>query len=320
MRALVLDRELRFEPSWPDPEPGPGEAIVRVTRAGICGTDLALVHGYKGQFWGVPGHEFVGVVERADGPTSLIGRRVVGEINVACGVCRACRRGHRAHCEKRQVIGIVGRDGAFAERLAVPIDNLHTVPDDVPDDAAVFVEPLAAAARVAEQVHVGAGDRAVVVGDGRLGLLVAQVLAAEGAHVTSLGRHAAKLAVLERRGIATTSDPDEVTPGADLVVEATGSRDGLDVALRLVRARGTVVVKSTCAGNAPRNIDWNRLVVDEITLVGSRCGPFSTAIRLLQQGAVDVASLIAARFPLEEGAAAFAEAARPGVMKVLLVP
>jgi threonine dehydrogenase-like Zn-dependent dehydrogenase len=218
------------------------------------------------------------------------------------------------------VLGILGRDGAFAERVVVPVGNLHVVPDAVPDDAAVFVEPLAAAARIAEQVPVGPGTRAVVVGDGRLGLLVAQVLAADGASVTALGRHAESLAILARRGIATATDAAAVPRGADLAVDATGSPSELRAALDCVRPQGTVVVKSTCAGDTPRDLDWNRVVVDEVTIVGSRCGPFDRAIDLLVAGAVDVASLVSARYPLERGADAFAHAARPRALKVLVTP
>jgi threonine dehydrogenase-like Zn-dependent dehydrogenase len=319
MRALVLgDAGLRFDPAHAEPVAGPGEALVRVTAAGICGTDLELVRGYKGGFRGVLGHEFVGVVETSGG--GLAGRRVVGEINVVCGACTTCLAGRRTHCERRGVLGILGRDGAFAERVVVPVGNLHVVPDAVPDDAAVFVEPLAAAARIAEQVPVGPGTRAVVVGDGRLGLLVAQVLAADGASVTALGRHAESLAILARRGIATATDAAAVPRGADLAVDATGSPSELRAALDCVRPQGTVVVKSTCAGDTPRDLDWNRVVVDEVTIVGSRCGPFDRAIDLLVAGAVDVASLVSARYPLERGADAFAHAARPRALKVLVTP
>lgn len=320
MKALVLDRELRFDPARADPEPGPGDAVVRVVRAGICGTDIEMVRGYKRAFRGVPGHEFVGVVESVAGPSGLVGRRVAGEINVVCGACATCRAGRRTHCERRTVLGIIGRDGAFAERVVVPVGNLHVLPDSVSDDAAVFVEPLAAAARVAEQVPCGPGVRAVVVGDGRLGLLVAQVLAIGGASVTVLGRHAANVAIVGRRGIGTALDARDVAPGADVVVDATGTPRGIGAAMELVRPQGTVVLKSTCATGVVHSVDWNRVVVDEISIVGSRCGPFERAIHLLAAGAVDVASLVAARYPLDRGDEAFELASCPGVLKVLLEP
>lgn len=320
MRALVLDRGLRFDASRRDPEPVPGEAVVRVVRAGICGTDLEMVRGYKGGLAGVIGHEFVGVVESVAGASGLVGRRVAGEINVVCGTCATCRAGRRTHCERRTVIGIIGRDGAFAERVAVPVGNLHVLPANVSDDAAVFIEPLAAAARVAEQVECGPGVRAIVVGDGRLGLLVAQVLAIGGASVTLLGHHAANLKIVAARGIATAMHARDVTPGADVVVDATGTPRGLAAAMELVRPQGTVVLKSTCATDVVHAVDWNRVVVDEISIVGSRCGPFERAIELLATDAVDVASLVAGRYPLERGDEAFELASCPGVLKVLLEP
>lgn len=322
MRALVLgDGGLRLDAHRAEPVAGPGEAVVRVTRAGICGTDLEMVRGYKRAANArelVLGHEFVGVVESASSPSGLVGRRVVGEVNVVCGTCATCRAGRSTHCPQRSAIGIFGRDGAFADRVAVPLANLHVVPDAVDDDRAVFVEPLAAAARVVEQVGDVTGLRAVVVGDGRLGLLVAQVLRHEGAAVTALGRHAENLALLAGRGIVTTTDAAAVPQGADLVVEATGSADGLRLATSLVRPLGTVVVKSTCAGDRRRDVDWNRVVVDELTVVGSRCGPFERALDLLVADAVDVAPLVTARFPLDRGLAAFERAGRPGALKVLI--
>ena len=316
MRGLWLEGQtIRIRDDLPPPEPAAGEARVRVLAAGICNTDLEMVRGYY-PFTGIPGHEFVGRVESAPGAETWEGRRVVGEINDACGECAACRAGRRTHCERRRVLGIRGRDGAFAECLTLPVANLHEVPDGLSDDVAVFTEPLAAALEVQEQVRIGPADRVVVVGDGKLGNLVAQTLALTGCVLTVIGRHPAKLALLAARGIAATTAPGRPAGQADVAVECTGNAEGLDLALRAVRPRGTIVLKSTYRGRA--SLDVSRIVVDEITLVGSRCGPFAPALALLAEGRVDVRPLVHARFPLHEAVAAFAEAARRGVMKVLI--
>jgi threonine dehydrogenase-like Zn-dependent dehydrogenase len=311
MRAIWLkDRHLQLREDVSAPDPASGEALIRVLLAGICGTDLELLRGYS-PYDGIPGHEFVGVVEQ--GPLALLGRRVVGEINAACGACAACRRGQRTHCERRTVLGIRGRHGAFAERLVLPAENLHQVPDGVPSEAAVFTEPLAAALQVLEQVHLRPGDRVVVIGDGKLGQLVAQVLTA-ACDLLVVGRHPRKLALLAARGVRTA---DAAAPGAfDVAVECTGDARGFAVARAALRPRGTLVMKSTYAGAL--SLDAASLVVDELTLVGSRCGPFAPALRHLAARRVDVAPLIDARYPLAEGLAAFAHAQRPGALKVLL--
>jgi threonine dehydrogenase-like Zn-dependent dehydrogenase len=316
MRGLWLEGgTLRLRDDLPRPEPGPGEARVRVAIAGICNTDLELVRGYY-PFTGIPGHEFVGRVETASGAEEWVGRRVVGEINASCGTCAACMAGRRTHCERRTVLGIRGRDGAFAECLTLPLANLHEVPAGVPDESAVFAEPLAAALEIQEQVAIGPGDRVVVVGDGKLGNLVAQTLALTACALTVIGRHPAKLALLAARGIATALAGDVPRGEADVVVECTGNAEGLDLARVAVRPRGTIVLKSTYRGSA--SVDMSRVVVDEITLVGSRCGPFPPALALLAGGRVNVRPLVHARFPLHEAVAAFTEAARPGVMKALV--
>lgn len=315
MRALAFDGTLRFRPDWPEPEPAPGEATVRVRKAGICATDLALLAGYMA-FSGVPGHEFVGVVEAAPDP-AWVGRRVVGEINASCGRCPTCVGGRPRHCPHRTVLGIQGRDGAFAERLALPLGNLHPVPDGVPDEAAVFVEPLAAAFRIPEQVPVGPDTRVHVLGDGRLGLLIAQVLQGTGCRLTLAGRHADKLALARGWGIAT-ADAGADLPPADVVVDATGSPAGLGRAVALTRPLGTVVLKTTCAEAPPFNPA--PIVIHELTVVGSRCGPFAPALAALAAGTVEVAPLVAATFPLEDGERALARAAAPGTLKVLLAP
>lgn len=315
MRCLYFDGSAAAVAERPDPVAADGVAVVRVTLAGVCNTDLELMRGYM-DFHGVLGHEFVGVVE--DGPAAWRGRRVVGEINFACRRCPTCAAGLPRHCPQRTVMGILGADGAFAERVAVPVANLHAVPDGVADRAAVFCEPLAAACEVLEQVPAAAGAECLVLGDGKLGLLVAQVLAAAGARVRAVGRHAEKLAILARRGIATATLEAWDRAAADVVVEATGRAAGFALAVAATRPRGTLVLKSTIAHRAP--LDLAPLVVNEITVVGSRCGPFAPALALLAGGAVDVETLISARLPLRDGAAALARAARPGVLKVLLEP
>jgi threonine dehydrogenase-like Zn-dependent dehydrogenase len=317
MRALLLDGELKLVTDYPIPDPLPGEALIRVGLAGICNTDLELVKGYM-QFRGVPGHEFVGVIERAPGAEEWEGRRVVGEINAACGDCPTCRAGRPTHCPHRTALGIAGRDGAFADYLTLPVRNLHPASDALPDEFAVFTEPLAAACEILQQVHVRPTDRAVVLGDGKLGLLCAQVLALTGCDLTAVGHHREKLDILSRRGIPTALEleNDQVGPGFDLVVEATGRPAGYAAARRLVRPGGTVVLKSTYHGSL--DADLTMAVVDEVTLVGSRCGPFASALRLLERGLVDVLPLIHAHYPLSEGLAAFDHAARPGTLKVLM--
>ncbi len=276
---------------------------------GICATDLELVRGYMG-FSGVPGHEFVGEVIRSDTP-SLVGRRVVGEINAPCGTCETCLSGLPRHCPQRTVLGIAGRDGAMAEQLTLPDAQLHPVPDALPDEAAVFVEPVAAACRVLEQVEPG--DRALVLGDGRLGLITAGVLAAAGVEVTVVGRHGRRRDLADGLGARWT---DRVVGRWDLVVEATGSSAGLSEALAAVRPTGTVVLKTTVA--EPHRLDLAPLVIDEIRLLGSRCGPFEPALELLTSGKLDPTGLIEDEFPLDDGVRALRRAARPGALKVLV--
>ncbi|HEX8353874.1 MAG TPA: alcohol dehydrogenase catalytic domain-containing protein [Pyrinomonadaceae bacterium] len=296
-----------------------GEALVRVLLAGVCNTDLEIARGYAG-FEGTLGHEFVGVVERAPGAPDLEGARVVGEINAGCGRCQWCRGGDARHCPERTVLGIVGRDGAFAEYLQLPASNLLPVPDGVPDERAVFTEPLAAACAVAERVKFEPETRVAVVGDGKLGLLCAQALkATTGAGVTLVGRHAAKLEVARSRGVrALKADglPASFDRAFDVAVEASGSPAGLETALRLLRPRGTLVLKSTFHGTTELNAA--PVVVDEISIVGSRCGRFPAALELLRRNAVEVDALVTDEFPLAEGVRALERAAEPGVLKVLI--
>jgi alcohol dehydrogenase len=297
--------------------PRPGEALLRPTVAGVCATDLELIKGYMG-FHGVLGHEWVGRVERADDP-ALVGKRVVGDINCPCGRCPTCRAGRPTHCPDRTVLGIAGRDGAFAEALHLPEANLHVVPDGVPDEAAVFVEPLAAACEILQQVHVRPTDEVIVLGVGRLGQLCARVLALTGASVRGVSRNPARLALLPptlgRATLAETQAELESRPRVDLVVDCTGSPDGLALAAQLVRPRGTLVLKTTThdLGTASPT-PW---VIDELTLVGSRCGPFAPALRLLESRRVDPLPLVSAELPLSDAVAALALAAGDAV-KVLL--
>ena len=292
-----------------------GECLIRVRMAGICGTDLQILEGYAG-FEGIPGHEFVGVVESApEADASWIGKRVVGEINVGCGRCAWCARNEKEHCSNRNVLGIRGRDGAFSEFVTLPAKNLHAVPDAVDDETAVFVEPVAAACRILEQMTIADGQRVAVVGDGRMGLIVSQVLKTATPHVTVFGRHERKLAIARELGLATSTAIEPLAPDDrfDVVVDVTGRPEGLRRALELVRPRGTVVMKSTFHGEAPLE-SWP-IVVDEVTILGSRCGPFKPALDLLASGAVQVKPLIARVAPLEDHAAAFADARRS--LKVL---
>jgi threonine dehydrogenase-like Zn-dependent dehydrogenase len=317
MRGVWLENQsLKVRDDLTPPSAEGGEAVVRVLRAGICNTDLELVRGYY-PFTGIPGHEFVGVVE-AGAEAPLRGRRVVGEINATCGKCRACVAGRSSHCETRTVLGIVGRHGALAEQLSLPVRNLHAVPDGVTDDEAVFVEPLAAALEVQEQVPIGPEHRVLVIGDGKLGNLIAQTLALTGCDLHVVGRHQAKRDLLEKRGIATLEAPAVPAAAADVVVECTGNPDGVELARRAVRPRGTIVLKSTYAGDTRLNL--SSIVVDEVTLVGSRCGPFAPALALLSEHRIDVRPLVHARYPLSEAPAAFAHAGRTGVLKILIEP
>lgn len=314
MRALHWDgRQLRLEERYAVPCVHDGFALVRVRLAGICSTDLQIFKGYM-DFAGVPGHEFVGEV--AEGPSELTGKRVVGEINFACGTCDTCRGGMPRHCLTRQVMGILNADGSFAEYLAVPVANLHVVPDTVADEEAVFTEPLAAAFEILEQVSVPASAEVVVFGDGKLGLLCAQVLHQTGARVTLVGKHADKLGLLDGLGLRTSLMADWRPSGADIVVEATGSEGGLALAMQTVRPRGTLVLKSTLA--AHHRLSLAPLVINEVTLVGSRCGVFGPALDALAQRRVRVSPLIDKIYPLSDGLEAAHHAARPGVRKVLL--
>ncbi len=316
MKALVFENgNLSFRDDYPVPARRPKEALIRVSVAGICNTDAEILRGYM-DFTGVPGHEFVGVVEEANN-ARLVGKRVVGEINCPCGDCALCREGLGRHCRARTTLGIMGRDGAFAEYAVLPEANLHVVPDSVADEVAVFTEPVAAAFAILEQVEPKPADRCLVMGDGKLGLLVAQVLAPR-CRVTLLGRSVRKLSIAKQFGIPAEVAGKMKERDFDIVVDATGTRNGFEGALSFVKPRGTLVLKTTLSGDIPVPL-W-RIVVDEITLVGSRCGLFKPALAALESGEVKAEPLISARFALEDFQEAFAQSGSHGVIKVLLYP
>lgn len=314
MEALVFDQTLSWTNQRPNPVPAEGEVLVAVRLAGICATDLEITKGYMG-FCGVPGHEFVGTVVK--GPRAWRDKRVVAEINCVCGRCDMCQRGLANHCRRRSVLGIQGRDGAFAEFLTIPERNLHEVPAAISDEQAVFVEPLAAAYQVIRQCPIESRMRVAVVGSGRLGLLVAQVLKTCGCQLEVFGRNPHTLEFCEKKGIQGTP-VGELVPRADrdVVVECTGSPAGFDLAAQLVRPRGMLVLKSTYAGDSALNLA--PLVINEVTLLGSRCGPFPDALQALARRDIDVESMISRRLPLNQGVEAFELAADSRSIKVLL--
>lgn len=314
--ALFHSGEIEYRTDYAMPKAEADEARIRVYLAGICGTDLEIVQGYAG-FEGVLGHEFVGSVEEAR-QERWVGQRVVGSINLGCGECETCLRHGSEHCPNRRVLGIRGKDGAFADYLTLPTGNLFSVPDSVADEEALFTEPLAAALRIREQIRARPTARSAVVGPGRLGMLVGQVLALDGGDVTMIGRRMESLELPQRLDLETALPPDVADGSFDVVVECTGNEAGLAQALRLLRPRGTLVIKSTFHGST--DVDVSRLVVDEIKVLGSRCGPFAPALRLLHRGGVDVTALIDGEFPLSRIDEAMRLAAQPGVRKILLRP
>ena len=318
MKALRFENNQLKLAEIPKPDLA-GEALVRVVKSGICNTDLEIVRGYAG-FQGTIGHEFVGVVEIAPDAPELIGKRVVGEINAGCGVCRLCLKGDSRHCPNRSVLGIVNRDGAHAEFLNLPSRNLLVVPDEVTDEQAVFVEPLAAAYGILEQVTIQPETKAAIIGDGKLGILCAQSLALKSENVFLIGKHREKMRAAENRGIQCVllGDVVKLAGNFEVVVEASGSESGFQAALDLLKPRGKLILKSTFQGE-PRWQAW-RVVVNEITIVGSRCGRFAPALELLRDKRVDVENLISEEFPLAEGVKAVAKAGEKGALKILLKP
>ncbi len=315
MQGLFYDgQQIAWLANLPRPQRAVGEVLVSVHLAGICGTDLEILAGYA-NFQGIPGHEFVGHVVEAD-DRQWLGKRVVGEINIGCGTCRFCRMGLPTHCEHRRVIGIRDHDGAFAEYVAVPEVNLHEVPTHIPDQQAVFTEPLAAAFRILEQVHIEPTMRVAVLGVGKLGTLVTQAVATTGAEVFALTRHPKRVRFLAKRGIHLLAPDAAEEKAFDIVVEVTGSPDGLTRALQITRPMGTVVLKSSTHDAAPLNL--TPAVVNEIRIIGSRCGPFRRSLQALSAHEVSVEPLIDGLYPLRQGVMALNKAAQPGVMKVLL--
>jgi len=316
MAAALFDGRLSYVTNYPLPEKQPGWALIQVRTAGICRTDLELMQGYLG-FRGVLGHEFIGVVAESDDP-AWTGKTVSGEINAACGRCEWCARGLGRHCPHRTTLGIVNHDGCMAEYCVLPAANLVEIPVTLPVAKAILLEPLSAACEILEQLTIRGNERIVIIGDGRLGILCAWALATVASDVTILGHHTVKLALAQWRGIKTALSGDfTVSAGADIVVEATGSSTGLSEAIRLCRPRGTIVLKSTVA--LPQNINLASLVIDEITVIGSRCGRFEAGLRMMQDYPdMPLTNMITARFPLSQVEKAFTRAVQGDALKILL--
>jgi len=323
MKAALFDNDLRYVNDYPRPEARPGWARIKVQLAGICKTDMEIMKGYLG-FKGVLGHEFVGVVDCCDDP-AWAGKRVVGEINAACGRCAWCAKGLGRHCPARTTLGIVNHDGCMAEYCVLPVENLRIVPEEISDERAVLTEPLSAACEIMEQLPIRGTERIVVLGDGRLGILCAWSLATVAPDVTIVGHHPEKLHLAQWRGIKTTSDAGGVEPGADIVVEATGSGQGIVTAMSLCRPRGTIVLKSTvamgtpCGKVSPSDVNLAPIVIHEQTLLGSRCGRFADGLKMMQDFPdMPLARLITCRYPLEKVEEAFIRARESDAIKVLL--
>lgn len=316
MKAVTLtNSELKVE-DIQSPPLAEGEALIKVLKTGICSTDLELIKGYM-DFEGVLGHEFVGrIVEASE--KGWVGKRVVGEINISCRTCKVCQRDDPKHCPSRQVLGIHKKDGVFAEYVTLPLVNLHVLPSEISDMEAVFVEPLAAALETLKQIHISRENEVLVLGDGKLGLLIAQVMQTQTPHVFCVGHHPRKLTLLQKKGIQTFLEGQKWDQMFDVIVEATGNPKGLSEALCWIKPRGRIVVKSTFHGESKLNL--SRMVVDEIRLIGSRCGPFGKALEFLKKRLIDVIELVDADFPLEEAQEAFEQAKKPETMKILLTP
>ena len=317
MKALVFDKELKFVTDYPKPIPQKGEVLIKVTHAGICNTDVEITKGYMG-FKGVCGHEFLGIVEDVNAEDkTLIGKRVTGEINLGCGSCPDCYNNMQRHCQNRQTLGIFKKDGIFAQYVTLPIENIVEIPDNVPDSDAILIEPLAAALEILEQVHIKPADKIAVLGDGKLGLLISLVLSTTPADLITIGKHENKLDILKKQGIKTKFLKDATeTKYYDIVVDATGSADGFEKAVSLVKPRGIFVLKSTVAAEKPMNLA--PIVIDEITVVGSRCGQFKPALRLLEKKVLDLKPLISKTFAFDDAIKAFSYAQEKGVLKVIL--
>ncbi len=317
MKALVFDNELKFVEDYKKPIPQKGEALIKLTYAGICNTDVEITKGYMG-FKGICGHEFLGIVEEINAEDkSLLGKRVTGEINLGCGHCPDCAKGMQRHCQNRQTLGIFKKDGTFAEYLTLPLENIIEIPKSISDEEAILIEPLAAALEILEQVHIKPADKIAVLGDGKLGLLISLVLSTTQADLVTIGKHENKLEILNKQGIKTKflKDTNEMKY-YDIVVDATGSVDGFEKAVSLVKPRGIFVLKSTVAAEKPLNLA--PLVIDEITVVGSRCGQFRPALRLLEKKILDLKPLLTKVFSFNDAKEAFEFAQQKGVLKVVL--
>lgn len=315
MKAVIYNHRLLLSET-PKPKPSINEVLVRVTHAGICNTDHEIIAGYVPGFSGVIGHEFVGIVEESD-ITGMVGKRVTAEINCACGACEYCRRGLGRHCPERTVLGIVGRPGAMAEYVSVPVENVVPIPDSIPDSRAIFIEPLAAALEILEQLTISANHTVLLIGDGKLALLIAHVLVSTGCRATMVGKHPDKLAKAGHLGLETQTLEQSTDGAYDIVIEAAGKPSAFYTAIRNVKPRGTVVLKSTYADRL--TIDVAPIVVNEITLIGSRCGRFSEAIRFLEERNPPLEELISDRFPLSRAQEAFARSSEGEALKVVLI-
>ena len=315
MKALKFTDKLEFVTDFPKPKPGKDEALIKVLMAGICNTDIEITRGYSG-FHGILGHEFVGIVEEVNSDDkSLLGKRVVGEINIGCGDCEFCRQDLARHCKNIHVLGIINKDGCMAEYLTLPVENLLVVPDSISDECATFCEPLAAGMEILEQVHIKPMDKICILGDGKLGLLIDFALHGVQADITHVGKHKSKLDIVKNYCLRTMLIDELTDQSFDIVVEATGSVNGLETSLKIVRPRGTVILKSTVAAN--KEIDLTPVVVNEITIVGSRCGRFQPALNALKKG-LALTPLISKIYPFEEMLAAFDHACKKGTLKILL--
>lgn len=315
MKAVVFDNGLKLDNNYPMPVPQKGEALIKVNTIGICNTDYEITLGYMG-YKGILGHEFTGVVEKAENK-DLIGKRVVGEINCGCGQCDWCAQGLERHCFNRSTLGIWQREGCFAEYVCLPEKNLLVIPDNVTDEEAVFVEPLAAALEILEQVHIPPYKRVIVLGDGKLGLIIALALNAAGLDITLVGKHEEKLNIAKAQGVKTELLNNlKIEKAYDFVVEATGSITGFETSLALTKPRGTLILKSTIA--ASKEFNLAPIVIDEITVLGSRCGQFAPALRMLEQKRIDVKPLISDIYAIDDSIAAFERNKEKSSVKVLV--
>lgn len=316
MKALVFDKELRLA-EYDKPVPMQGEALIRVTHAGICNTDHEIVKGYK-DYCGILGHEAVGVVEEINASDkSLLGKRVVAEINIGCRKCKWCDCGFYSHCPDRRTLGINGKNGCFAEYFTVPLEVLHEVPFNISDEQAVFVEPLAAALEIGQQLHIKPDDKVLVLGDGKLGIIIALALGSQNIDTTLVGKHQSNLNIALSQGVKTVLLHDIKTERAwDVVVEATGSISGFETAMALVKPRGNLVLKSTTA--AGKELNLAPIVINEITVLGSRCGPFTPALRLLETGKVDFTPMISGTYTIDMAIEAFNRSKEKGVLKIII--